>query len=865
MEKGITIYIEDEDKTDEILKFEEGSDYCFVTFRNKPHKPYKFSANKIQVVRASTEDSRHDSPLDYFKDIAVIKDRELDKKAQHIGQTINTLQKQYHYLPKPKRGGLLDAFLQGKLPANQAKTGSKSQQPIYPFGFNTSQKTAVDNALNNRVSIVEGPPGTGKTQTILNLIANIVYRGQTVAVVSSNNSAIDNVRTKLEATGLGYISAFLGNSENKRVFFENQPPIPDDREAALSSEESAALQSKMKRDFATLHNILDTQIKHSKVKKELAGFRTEEEHFTKELAYKEKVRYDANLRAISSSDEALAYWVAFEHFTPPGSLKKTYLNIMRFFSKDAEHQHNVNLLAEQHKLSDLILECQKKFYQLKIFELETESSKLARDLRDVSFDVMMREYSQSSMAAFKDYLAQLYDEERPTDLSQNILWDHPEDFLNLYPVVLSTTHSLRNCLPKATYDYVIVDESSQVDLCTGLLAFASAENAVIVGDLKQLSHVVSDEIAQETNSLFANYDLRDIYRYSDNSLLSTAVSLFPDVPRVLLREHYRCHPKIIDFCNRKFYNDQLIVLTEDRDELNPIVVCRTLAGNHARGHVNRRQIDMIKEEIYPKYGLENSDLSVGIITPYNKQAREAERHISGANVKSSTVHSFQGQEQDVIILSTVDNVISDFTDNPNLLNVAVSRAVKQLIVVVNGGDDMIDKNVGDLVRYIEYHKGEIVKSKISSVFDLLFESYAAKRLEYLKDSRRISEFDSENIMYKVISDALAKRQDTTLGVACHVPLNRLIRDVKLLDGAEQHFVFGTDSHVDFMIYDTLGKTAKFAIEVDGAAFHSEGDEQVDLDRRKDGIFEKYGIPLYRFRTDESGEAKRLTAILNTHC
>jgi len=64
---------------------------------------------------------------------------------------------------------------------------------IFPFGFNLSQKEAVNNAFANPLSIIEGPPGTGKTQTILNIIANAIMRGQSVAVVSSNNSATKNV------------------------------------------------------------------------------------------------------------------------------------------------------------------------------------------------------------------------------------------------------------------------------------------------------------------------------------------------------------------------------------------------------------------------------------------------------------------------------------------------------------------------------------------------------------------------------------------------------------------------------------------------------------------------------------------------
>jgi len=56
---------------------------------------------------------------------------------------------------------------------------------IYPFGLNESQLAAVEQAFRSQVSVIEGPPGTGKTQTILNILANIVLRGQTVAVLSN--------------------------------------------------------------------------------------------------------------------------------------------------------------------------------------------------------------------------------------------------------------------------------------------------------------------------------------------------------------------------------------------------------------------------------------------------------------------------------------------------------------------------------------------------------------------------------------------------------------------------------------------------------------------------------------------------------
>lgn len=72
-------------------------------------------------------------------------------------------------------------------------TKNPATKLIVPFVFDLSQQEAIKKALEHNISIIEGPPGTGKTQTIINLIANILLKGQNVAVVSNNNTAVENV------------------------------------------------------------------------------------------------------------------------------------------------------------------------------------------------------------------------------------------------------------------------------------------------------------------------------------------------------------------------------------------------------------------------------------------------------------------------------------------------------------------------------------------------------------------------------------------------------------------------------------------------------------------------------------------------
>jgi superfamily I DNA and/or RNA helicase len=145
-------------------------------------------------------------------------------------------------------------------------------------------------------------------------------------------------------------------------------------------------------------------------------------------------------------------------------------------------------------------------------------------------------------------------------------------------------------------------------LATGALALSCAKRAVVVGDIKQLPNVVQADAQEKTDLVFDSHKLPVYLRYSNHSLLSSLMELFPNVPKTLLREHYRSHPKIIGFCNQKFYANQLIVLSEYTSSRQPLVVYKTPVGNHAREHVNQRQIDIIKEEIIPRENLGNVDL-----------------------------------------------------------------------------------------------------------------------------------------------------------------------------------------------------------------------------------------------------------------
>ncbi len=705
------------------------------------------------------------------------------------------------------------------------------------------------------MTIIEGPPGTGKTQTILNIIANAVMRGESVAVVSSNNSATTNVLEKLNKYKVDFIAAYLGNTENKQQFIDSQKPLPDLSAWELLSKQEEKIKASLQNLYISLAQMLSKKNELSQLRQELDGLEIEYKHFEEYCDCDDK--QVAKYLKPAIPDVALELWILCERYAEREKMPDIFGRLINRFRRRVINKEFYALPPEK-----MIALCQKRYYMTKIAELASESSKLQKELARFNFDKKMNEYSDLSAKTFRSELVKKYHGKERKKFELSDLCFNSEEFINEYPVILATTYSLRSSLSQdVMYDYVIMDEASQVDLATGALALSCAKKTIIVGDLKQLPNVVDSDNAQKTDAIFSEFDLPEVYRYRNHSLLSAVSEMFPDVPRTLLREHYRCHPKIIGFCNQKFYDNQLIILTEPKSERRPLIVYKTAPGNHARERVNQRQIDVIKNEIIPAQNLKVCK-SVGIVTPYRNQTNALQQAFAETGIRADTVDKFQGRENDVIVLSTVDNEISEFADNSNRLNVAISRAIEQLIVVMNGGDEARDTNIADIVRYIEYNNFEVVQSEIYSVFDYLYKNYREKREKFLCRRGRISKYDSESLMYALIGDVLKDDHFTRFDVAVHVPVRMIIRDLNRLDDAERRYAENILTHVDFLIFDKCGKKPRLAIEVDGVSFHAKGSRQSERDILKDRIFEKYNLPLIRFRTNESRERDRLVAKLN---
>ena len=505
------------------------------------------------------------------------------------------------------------------------------------------------------------------------------------------------------------------------------------------------------------------------------------------------------------------------------------------------------------------------FYQARLNELKEEIGTLETALSDEDAKGKLDKLTALSMDYLRSVLYERYKGRKTrTQLTDEDFWKHPQHVLDEYPITLSSTFASRSSLRGVVYDYIIMDEASQVDIATGALTLSGAKNAVIVGDLKQLPNVVKPKMEKTCDEIFARYDLPEGYSFTQNSFLKSVCTILPDAPQVLLREHYRCHPKIIDFCNQKFYHNELVIMTDDCGETDALAVYQTVAGNHRRDHLNQRQIDVTLTEVLPHF-FDVSPEKIGVIAPYREQVTTILQQINvNSGIEVDTVHGFQGREKDAIILTTVDDVITDFSDNPYLLNVAVSRAKKRLALVVSGNEQPEDSNIRDLISYIKYNNFEVIQSKIYSIFDYLYQQYTAARIARLCKYPRVSAYASENLMYGLILEILEQYQELMLDVVCHVPLHCLLRDVEGLSKEETRYAMNHATHVDFLIYRKIGKTPVLAIEVDGFHNHKQGTQQYERDLKKNHILQLYNIPLLRFPTNSCGEREKITEFLDNY-
>ncbi|MBF6034910.1 DUF2726 domain-containing protein [Pseudomonas sp. P155] len=811
-----------------------GERYAVVHYPDSK-KPYVY---KMDGIGFSAPTPMKDTPV--FRYLATVASaRQHHAKSQNDREIADNVVRQLEKLPAIA-GTALQAYCTGR-----NGTLAPGQGLIYPFGLNESQLQAVERAFSAQVSVIEGPPGTGKTQTILNVLANILLRGQTVAVLSNNNAAVENVYEKLEKYGLGHLVAKLGNQDKRKAFFADLPAWPSSApEPALSLDEIQALLARLKQHLQNHNRAAQLQIELDEL--------VIERRYLQQWQAESAVPITGSLDKYGLTPRKTADLMAY----------LAYLGEQRIHLKD-----RIELLfkfrifrtrpfADGEARMAVFHALQMHYYDQSLRDKEAQLRECREALARANFTALLNELTTASMQHLKRHM-QL--QVMPSD-SFDVKTYHErfDTFMQRFPILGSGTHSIVNSIaPGAVLDYVIIDEASLQDIVPGILPLGCAKNLIVVGDNRQLPHI------PVKLGLQAPAEAYDCERYS---LLDSCIAVFQDaLPRTLLKEHYRCHPRIIQFCNQQFYDNALVPMTEDNGE-EPLRLVVTAKGNHARQNTNLRELDsllkVLEEEGQP-VGTDGEGR--GYIAPYRAQVSLSGTHLPADFVKD-TVHKFQGRECDEIVFSTVldkkrynqARTRLDFVDDPRMINVAVSRA-KHRFTLVTGDEVFTDNNghIAALIRYISYYAQDeqIVRAPVVSAFDLLYREYdqSLARLDARlrpEDSR----YRSEQIVAQLLREALSAPACQALKYHTQIQLDKLASPVGL-GWTEEQRAFMRRASCDFVIYFKVGKQPIGVIEVDGG--YHDRPVQAARDAMKNEILARSGIPILRLRTVESDIERRI--------
>ena len=485
------LLINGQDKTDSVASFRFQDGMCEVVYATSP-KTYRYRAEKVQLLKVQsridpsqfiiTVDGNPLSQVDEILDFGPF------YRFLRTGKTALTYPKsqvelQKNCLTNQKQAGVFGYFKETAeavslvaegglniLSAQYERTKSVSDEAvlscyldpskkpavralpeavIYPFGLNQSQKTAVENALSSQVSIIQGPPGPGKTQTILNIIANAVRNGQTVAVVSNNNSATLNVAEKLEKKGLSFLTAFLGSRANKDHFLEAQTGrYPDMSAWVLEPEEKSQLDQEVTGLSKELSEMLNGKNRIAAIEQELLHL-TPEQHYFGEY-YSTYVQAPKDEVKGLSSQKILSLWLEYEQHAQQesklGLLQK--ISILFRFNRSA-----LKVFLQAPEL--VIPYLQRQFYVVRRQELMEERAQLEKKLEQYAFDQKMEELTEKSLRLFRAELSEKFHWKEPRKCFETRDFrGRSQEFNREYPIILSTTYSIKGTLNfEHTYSY----------------------------------------------------------------------------------------------------------------------------------------------------------------------------------------------------------------------------------------------------------------------------------------------------------------------------------------------------------------------------------------------------------------------------
>lgn len=548
--------------------------------------------------------------------------------------------------------------------ANRTLGQAKSQKPPYrgmraaPRDLTPDQTSALATVFTCETTYLWGPPGTGKTHT-LGAIAHALYQaGLRILVVAHTNQAVDGVLESL----------------CKRLTDDGLLPLADEKFLRMGSIVRDSLRERwggsisFDEILSRKEDLVHDEIKSLEKKSLETGAELERlNEMQRQWQERETVRdaIEALNRKMTGYRGAVRKLIG--HVT--GNHTSLSIELQRDFQELQRQRHLLEKLdTALHGLE--LEECENT-----ILNLEDRRDDLGEKVLEL----------QEGLQSIK------------TDL-----------ITNARVIAMSTTQAFLRARNLTNFDVILIDEASMVPLPIAYyLGGIPTERVVIAGDFRQLP-----PIARSEADVVTKWYARDIF---------FAAGVVDDVNARRSRENlakltsqFRSHSDLCALINERFYSGELTSRFTDTTNLtfhpaveylrdNRIVLVDTSNLDGAGQYVEKSKSNLMHALLIrrlcgelAKMGDEAHPASIGVIAPYRPQVDLlqgilTERALSGVAV--GTVHRFQGDERAVMILDLTENsphtlgaffqATSIADDGARLLNVALSRAQRNLIVVAN--------------------------------------------------------------------------------------------------------------------------------------------------------------------------------------
>ena len=572
---------------------------------------------------------------------------------------------------------------------------------VHPFLLGETQLLATRAALSEPLTVITGPPGTGKSQVIAAIMLSAAAAGRTVLLAARQHRAIDAVQERLEALTEDRLLLVRANESEGFGKFTFADGL-----RALQAR--AGDQNAVRRFERRVADIAEVDSARWDLLEKWRGLKSTSEEEGTILAELDKLaRERKKLSGAAQSSETRTGLPRFFARLLHGLARLLRLPVADNLLLGATFRH-AHFEREETRLTAALHEVEDRIRTLRA-ELDGQEG------TPVTLGAKLQALSAEIMEPLLDRLDAVAQDDRQALATiagdagimgrQGVDPDAYRLILKYMPLWAVTTLAAGSRIPleSGLFDYVVFDEAAVTDIASALPLLFRAKAAVIVGDPMQLGMICNLD-PREERLMLSRYELLrsgiGLFAQGQTDLFQLAASAIEDAP-FLLNEHYRCHPDITAYFNEAFYGRRLTALTDTSklrvpkgfkpglhwtDVQSVVSTGRDIGmgGSAYSDSEAEAVVERLKELL--ALGFEGT---VGIVTFFAPQAKRINElasqkigsgNLTRLNVKVFTANKFQGDERDVMLVSLClapdmpTGARNFLMREKRLLNVAVSRA-----------------------------------------------------------------------------------------------------------------------------------------------------------------------------------------------